>query len=92
MWGRHDKVNARRTRINSKGQTVQSNFGIERPAPAIARCRGCGREFNAYSIRWGGYAACRDQGRLYALNEARAQRHADKCKGKKNENRGSASP
>ena len=73
---------AQRQRVNSRGRLIDSNYGVDQPRPAIAMCMGCGREFNAYQMRRSaGYAACRDQGRLYAANLARATAHADRCTG-----------
>lgn len=71
-----------RHRTNAKGQSISSNFGVTRESESTYSCNGCGRKFSAHSASYRGYVAwSTDAPRLYALTYARAQRHADRCKG-----------
>lgn len=73
-----------RMRFNAKGAYIPSNFGIDKLSESIYRCTGCGREFNVHKMRRSsGFAWSTDGNRQDALNEARALRHADACKGER---------
>ncbi len=69
-------------RYTAKGKWITSNYGVTQLTETTYRCDGCRRVFSMYDMHQPARGLWpEDRERFIRLNVARAQRHADRCKG-----------